>query len=110
MPHHFTPHRNEDEYFARREAELLRQQREALRDERLAAERRSHYKKCPACGYDLMHSEWEDFHLDQCPHCHGIWITAEQARRLMHHPHDNPLTWILQSVMRGVAGVRTGTS
>ena len=109
MTHRFSPHRNEDEYFARREAELLRQQREALRDERLAAERRSHFMKCPVCGYDLMHSVWESVHLDQCPHCHGIWITAEQARQLLHHG-DTPVTWVLESVLQGLVGVRAGTS
>jgi len=109
MSHHPNLRRNESEYFARREADLLRQQREALRDERLAAERRTHFMKCPVCGYDLMHSEWEGFHLDQCPHCQGIWITAEQARRLVHHT-DTPLSWVFESVLQGLVGIRTGTS
>lgn len=110
MSHRSSLHRNEDEYFARREADLIRQQRESARNERLAAERRSHFMKCPACGYDLIRGEWEEhLVLDQCPHCHGVWIDAAQAHRLMEH-HGNAVGWILQSVMRGVAGLKTGTS
>lgn len=109
MPHRSSLHRNEDEYFARREADLIRQQREAARNERLAAERHSHFMKCPACGYDLTRGEWEHLILDQCPHCHGVWIDAAQAHRLIEH-HANAVGWILQSVMRGVAGLRTGTT
>ena len=109
MTHRISLRRNEAEYFARREADLLRQQQEAATNERLATERRSHLMKCPACGYDLVRGEWEHVVLDQCPHCHGVWIDAVQARRLLEH-HDNALGWILESVMRGVAGLRTGTS
>jgi len=102
-------HRNEDEYFARREADLIRQQRDTARNEKLAAERRSHLMKCPACGYDLIRGEWEQVVLDQCTHCHGVWIDSDQARHLLEH-QASALGWILQSVMRGVAGLRTGTS
>jgi len=109
MSHRISLHRNEAEYFARREADLLRQQQEAARHERLAAERRSHFMKCPSCGYDLIRGEWDHLTLDQCPHCHGVWIDSVQARRLMEH-HANALGWILQSVMQGVAGLKTGSS
>jgi len=43
------PSKNEEEYFARRDAELLRQQRDAVH-RRDRAERRSHHMKCPKCG------------------------------------------------------------
>lgn len=109
MSHRVSLHRNEAEYFARREADLLRQQQDAARNERLAAERRSHFMKCPSCGYDLMRSEWDHLRIDQCPHCHGVWIDAQEAHHLLHH-HASALGWILESVMRGVSGVRTGTS
>lgn len=109
MPGRSSLHRNEDEYFVRREADLIRQQREAVHNERLAAERRSHFRKCPVCGYDLIRGEWAQVVLDQCTHCHGVWIDADRAHRLLEH-HASALGWILQSVMRGVAGLRTGTS
>jgi uncharacterized protein len=109
MTHRINLHRNEAEYFARREADLLRQQRDAARNERLAAERQSHVGKCPACGYDLIRGQWEDLLLDQCPNCHGLWIDADHARGLIKH-HGNAVGWVLQSVVQGLTGLRTGTS
>ena len=47
------PSRNEDEYFAQQNAELLRKQREKLEAAALETERKSHYMKCPKDGYDL---------------------------------------------------------
>jgi hypothetical protein len=45
------PSKNEEEYFAQREAELLRQQRATAQQAAAEAERRSHRMKCPKCGY-----------------------------------------------------------
>ena len=59
------PSKNEEEYFARRDAELLRQQREAARKAQTEAERRSHHMKCPKCGYDLITGEWHGIQVDQ---------------------------------------------
>jgi hypothetical protein len=41
------PSKNEEEYFAQREAELLRQQRATAQQAAAEAERRSHRMKCP---------------------------------------------------------------
>jgi hypothetical protein len=46
------PSRNEDEYFAKQDAELLKAQRARAEAERVAAERRMHFMKCPKCGHD----------------------------------------------------------
>ena len=51
------PSRNEDEYFAREDAELLRKQRERAHAAAVEAERKTHYMKCPKDGYDLTSSE-----------------------------------------------------
>ncbi len=45
-----TPSRNEDEYFAKRDAELIKEMRSKLDKERDDAERKAHYMKCPKCG------------------------------------------------------------
>ncbi len=47
------PSRNEDEYFAQQDAELLKKQREQADKAALDAERKSHYMKCPKDGFDL---------------------------------------------------------
>ena len=100
------PSRNEEEYFARREAELLRQQREALRGAEAEAERRSHHMKCPKCGYDLITGGWHGIQIDQCTHCHGIWFDAGEAESLVQNSEPGLLGRALKSVMRGVSGSR----
>ena len=66
------PSRNEDEYFARQEAERLAQQRAAAKAEAEAAERQSHFMKCPKDGYDLATQEIQEVQIDVCSHCGGI--------------------------------------
>jgi uncharacterized protein len=98
------PSRNEEEYFARRDAELLRQQREAAQRAAMDAERRSHYMKCPKCGYDLITSEWHGVQIDQCTNCHGIWFDAGEAESLVAHPEPNIIGRVFRTVMRGIPG------
>jgi ribosomal protein L37AE/L43A len=97
------PSRNEEEYFARREAELLRQQREARQRAEVEAERRSHHMKCPKCGYDLITGAWHGIQIDQCTHCHGIWFDAGEAEGLVGDAEPGLLGRALKSVMRGVS-------
>ena len=73
------PSSNEEEYFARREAELLRQQREALQKTAAEAERTSHHLKCPKCGFDLLVATGHNGEIEQCPNCRGIWLDAAET-------------------------------
>jgi hypothetical protein len=104
------PTKNEDEYFARRDADLLRQQRGGAERAAAAAERKSHYMKCPKCGYDLITSKWDDIQIDQCTHCHGVWLDADEADALLKHPHPNILARVFRAVMRGVSGAKASDS
>jgi len=98
---------NEEEYFARREAELMRQQRDLHLRERVEAERKSHFMKCPRCGYDLMSSEWHAVEIRQCPHCLGLWFDAGEAEKALAHPpgrfHD-VFTTLMAGFRRAKAG------
>lgn len=96
------PSKNEDEYFARRDAELLRQQREAAQQAAAAEERKSHYMKCPKCGYDLITGEWDGIQIDQCTHCHGIWFDAGEAEALIKVSPPNVLGRVFRAVVKGV--------
>jgi len=100
------PSKNEEEYFARREAELLRQQREAAGRKKADAERHSHRMKCPHCGYDLIRGTWHGVDVDQCTHCHGVWINATDAGHLLKHPEPGIFTRVFGAVMRGVSGAK----
>jgi hypothetical protein len=68
------PSRNEDEYFARLDADLMKERRARLDSEREKAERTSHYNKCPRCGIDLTEVAHNGVKIDQCGECGGIWL------------------------------------
>jgi len=99
------PSKNEEEYFARRDAELLRQQREAARKAQTEAERRSHHMKCPKCGYDLITGEWHGIQVDQCTHCHGVWFDKGEVENLLQH-ESGIINRVFRTVMRGVTGAK----
>ena len=69
-----SPSRNEDEYFAKQDAELLKQMREKNDGERLSQERKAHFMKCPKCGADLKEETHEHVKVDICPECKGMWL------------------------------------
>jgi hypothetical protein len=77
------PSQNEDEYFARQDAELLRKER--LEQERAAraAERKTHQMRCPKCGGHLKMQEHEGVQIDQCPDCGGLWLDAGELEQLV---------------------------
>ena len=110
MTTHKKPSQNEDEYFVKRDAELLRQQRQAAQRAVTEAERRSHYMKCPKCGYHLMTGDWHGIQIDQCTHCHGVWLDAGEAEELVKHPEPTIVSRVLRAVMRGVSGARASDS
>ena len=98
--------RNEDEYFARRDAELMRQQREAMERQAGEAERKSHYMKCPKCGYDLITGDWQGVQIDQCTHCHGLWFDAGEAESLLKHSDRGLFNRVFGAVLKGVSGAK----
>jgi hypothetical protein len=85
MPTDEKPSRNEDEYFAKQNAELIREMRAKLDSERKKAERSAHTNKCPHCGGDLKEQHVEDVKIDQCQDCSGVWLDSgelDQLRRV----------------------------
>ena len=76
MPIDEKPSRNEDEYFVRMDAELLKQRRASLDEERARLERTAHLNKCPKCGGELTERELHQVKVDICPDCGGMWLDA----------------------------------
>lgn len=85
------PSRNEDEYFVRQEAELLRQRRAELRKQEADAERLSHFMKCPKDGYDLASQGLHGVTVDICPHCGGMWLDAGELDVISKHDDQRGL-------------------
>lgn len=82
------PSTNEQEYFAKTDAELIQRQRQQMVEAAAEAERKTHYMKCPKCGYDLGSEELHGVQIDRCPHCHGIWLDNGELEALLKH--DDP--------------------
>ncbi len=103
------PSRNEDEYFVRQEAELLKAQRDREAAERSAAERKTHFMKCPKCGHDLATRSVQGVAIDTCTHCGGMWLDAGELEALSKHD-DRPgiLGRVFGDVMESLRGSRHG--
>ena len=83
------PSRNEDEYFVKLDAELIKARRERLDAERRARERAQHHMKCPKCGADLKEREMHGVKVDACPDCHGVWLDQGEVELLAQHRESN---------------------
>lgn len=77
------PSQNENEWFARRDAEWLKEQRARLDAERKA---KSTQMTCPRCGGALALRVWRGVSLDSCTSCHGLWLDAGELAMLAHEP------------------------
>lgn len=85
MPMDEKPSKNEDEYFAKQNLEIIQEMRVRLDVERKQAERKAHHNKCPRCGADLKEQHVEQVKIDECPECGGIWLDKgelDQLRRV----------------------------
>jgi uncharacterized protein with PIN domain len=78
------PSRNEDEYFVKQDADLIKAQRHKLDFDRRKAERASHYMRCPKCGATLIEQDFHQIKIDRCPECHGIWFDGGEIEMLEH--------------------------
>ncbi len=67
------PSKNEEEFFARADAELRKQLRERADAERAAATQ-AERNRCPRCDVPLVARENHGVTIDQCPQCEGIWL------------------------------------
>jgi uncharacterized protein with PIN domain len=93
------PSRNEEEYFAKLEAERL--ERKKAEQAKLAdnAERKSHYMRCPKCGGHLVTEEFHRVQIDRCPDCHGLWLDQGEIDAVMAHEDKGLLSRALGEFM-----------
>lgn len=80
------PSNNEDEFFAREEAEkLYRLHKEKLKEQDSAkadADKKAHWMKCPKCGYDLETIKWRNVDIDKCFRCGVITLDDGELETL----------------------------
>jgi len=89
--------RNEEEYFAKVDAELLKERRSALDMARSKMERASHLMKCPGCGGTMREVTHHDVKVDRCDDCKGVWLDAGELERL-EHAHERGVTRFFSSM------------
>jgi Zn-finger nucleic acid-binding protein len=100
------PSRNEDEYFVKHDAELLRQQRETAEKAAVDAERKSHFMKCPKDGYDLSSSLYHGVQIETCSHCGGMWLDAGEIEAVAHEHRPALLTRVISDALVSLKRVR----
>ncbi len=82
MPTENKPSKNENEYFLKQDADLIKAQRAKLDAERAAAKRAEHYMKCPKCGHDLREQDSGHIKVDVCAQCHGVWLDSGELEMI----------------------------
>ncbi len=100
------PSRNEDEYFAREDAERiqkLRAQQEAA-DE--ARERRTHFMKCPSAAPIFTPKASTAFRSTGVPNCHGVWLDHGELEMLMKHEDPGVLRRVFGDVAASIRKLR----
>ncbi|MBK6488744.1 MAG: zf-TFIIB domain-containing protein [Gemmatimonadetes bacterium] len=95
------PSRTEDEYFVKKDAELIKKQRAHLAAKRAKVERQSHFMKCPKCGHDLTETDFHQIKIDRCTTCHGVWFDAGEVEMLEHVDQSQ-----IRSFVRSMFGLK----
>ena len=92
------PSRNEDEYFTRQDAELMKARRAELDASRRQQERKAHFMKCPKCGGDLEEVQFQNLRIDVCPDCKGTWLDAGELE-MIRYVQTNAVTRFIDDMI-----------
>ena len=68
----------EDEYFVKKERELL----EKMRAKQAAETKTTSSMKCPKCGQSLKERSFQKIVIDQCTGCNGIWLDSGELEQV----------------------------
>ena len=98
------PSRNEDEYFVKQDAELIKRQRELAQSAAIESERKTHYMKCPKDGFDLGSSQYHGVQIETCPHCGGMWLDAGEIDVVAHEERPALFTRVLSDAFSTFRG------
>ena len=93
------PSHNEEEYFARRDAELIKELRSERDAAATAAERSSHLMKCPKCGVPLVPTERRGIKIEACPECHGMWVDQGEIDLINQAAKHHPTSHMMQDII-----------
>ncbi len=69
----------ENEYFRRREQELVEKMKSKLQ----AENQKSSDPKCPKCDGKLRETNYENIKIDVCDKCSGVWLDAGELAQIV---------------------------
>ena len=69
----------ENEYFHRKEQELIEKMKAHLAVERAQPTE----MQCPKCDGNLMEANYEKIKIDVCNKCHGVWFDAGELAQVI---------------------------
>ena len=71
----------ENEYFHRKEQELIEKMKAKLGAENAQASD----AQCPKCDGKLVETAYENIKIDVCDSCTGVWLDAGELAQIVHH-------------------------
>ena len=72
----------EDEYFVKKERELLDKLKSKTAAERKAQIKELCRMRCPKCGEPLKERSFQKIQIDQCTGCGGIWLDSGELEQV----------------------------
>lgn len=72
----------EDEYFVKKERELLAKMKAKQEAEAVEAAKKAAHMRCPKCGDPLKERSFQKILIDQCTGCGGIWLDAGEMEQV----------------------------
>ena len=72
----------ENEYFRRKEQELIEKLRMKRAEEQQREPAKSQSIGCPKCDGTLAEITFEEVQIDRCNKCHGVWLDDGELERL----------------------------
>ena len=79
----------EDEYFVKKERELLAKLKTKQEAESKAAAKNAAHMTCPKCGEPLKARSFQKIEIDQCTGCNGIWLDAGEMEQVAGKENDS---------------------
>jgi uncharacterized protein len=79
----------EDEYFVKKERELLAKLKAKQEAESKASAKNAVHMTCPKCGEPLKARSFQKIEIDQCTGCNGIWLDAGEMEQVAGKESDS---------------------
>jgi len=87
----------EDQYFAKRDRELVEKLREQKEGEQEAELKSAASMRCPKCGEKLVGRVVHGVTVDDCPACGGLWLDKGEFEDLARRENEGWLGRLLRA-------------